>query len=137
MINKLLRSKCNFQSGAKCNRPTFLFYRLLWLWPSFDIIDRSIMVCFWNCVWYDKKKDWNTEIRAFRTKLCQKVNLPVAKQIYMHQGHALCYKFVCGRACWKSQWLYSICVDWMGMEEYHKLLQGKKTIKRKAFLKSI
>ena len=32
---------------------------------------------------------------------------------------------------------YVLSVDWIGMEEYHKLLQGKKTIKRKACLKSI
>ena len=44
-------------------------------------------------------------------------------------------RFVCGRVGKKSEYIYSIYVDWMVMGEYCKLLQGKTIIEMVAYSK--
>ena len=65
MTNLLLRLNCNFQPGAKCNRPTFFFIDFFGFNPALTNLIEVLQLVFETV--YDDKKDWNTEIRPCRT----------------------------------------------------------------------
>ena len=77
MTNLLSRSNCNFQSDAKCNRPTFFFINFFGFDPALTNLMEVLQLVFETV--YDDKKHWNTEIRTFKTESFRKVNLPCCK----------------------------------------------------------
>ena len=139
----LLKSNCHFQSGAKCNRPTFFLINFCGFDPALTNLTDTLQLVFETV--YGDEKDWNTETRVCRTQSCWKVNLPCyiqskftcTKDMRCGTNLFVADTFVCSRVCRKFWWLYSICIDKMLVVEYHSLLQGKKKIKRKAYSKWI